>query len=110
MKLPDGEQAVIDPRKIVDYCLSASHDDGQHKARLFASVLGMTIDDADRLLNALRNAAASGDAALGKLDQYGQRYTIDFEMNGPSGKAAIRSAWIIGHAEAVPRLVTCYIL
>lgn len=110
MKLPNGDLAVIDSRKIVDYCLSTNHEDGQHKAHLFASILGLAIEHADQLLNALRNAAVVGDATLGKQDRYGQRYLIDFEFAGPSGTATIRSAWIIGINESVPRLVTCYIL
>ena len=110
MNLPGAQHAIIDRRKIVDYCLSPDHEDGQHKARIFASTLGLTINDADQLIEALRNAANTEDAALGKQDRYGQRYTIDFEFAGPSGRAKIRSAWIIGPDENVPRLVTCYIL
>ena len=110
MKLPSGDLAIIDPRKIYDYCLSPDHEDGQHKSRAFASILGLSTDHADQLLEALRNAAAAEDAALGKHDQYGQRYMIDFEFAGTSGKARIRSAWIIRTNETVPRLVTCYIL
>jgi len=110
MKLPSGEQAIIDPRKVVDYCLNPGHEDGRHKARLFASILGLTLGDADQLLDALREAAATDEATLGKQDQFGQRYLIDFEFVGPVGAARIRSAWIIGPNETVPRLVTCYIL
>ena len=110
MKLPHGEQAIIDRRKIVDYCLSSEHDDGQHKARLFASVTGLTSDGAAQLEEALRLAAATQDAELGKHDVYGQRYVIDFEFQGPAGNATIRSAWIIRSHETLPRLVTCYIL
>jgi hypothetical protein len=110
MKLPNRDQAIIDPRKVIDYCLSPDHEDGQHKARLFASILGVTIGQADELLDALRNAANIGDAVAGKRDEYGQRYLIDFEFTGQSGTATIRSAWIIGPNETVPRLVTCYIL
>jgi hypothetical protein len=110
MDLPSGEQAIIDPRKIVGYCLSVDHEDGCHKAHVFASILGLTTDHADRLLEALKEAAATGDATLGMQDQYGQRYQIDFEFTGPIGKATIRSAWIIRSGENAPRLVTCYIL
>jgi hypothetical protein len=110
MKLPSGDLAIIDPRKIYDYCLSTDHEDGQHKSRLFASILGVSADRADQLVEALRNAAATGDAALGIRDQYVQRYVIDFEFAGPSGNAKIRSAWIIRANETAPRLVTCYIL
>jgi hypothetical protein len=91
MKLPGGEQAIIDPHKISEYCLSPDHEDGQHKARLFASILGLTINHTDQLLAARRDAANTGDAAIGRRDQYGQRYVIDFEFTGPSGTATIRS-------------------
>ena len=110
MKLPNGDLAVVDPRKIVEYCLSPDHEDGQHKSRLFASILGLNIDNADQLIEVLRNTATAGNATLGEHDQYGQRYVIDFEFAGRSGSAKVRSAWIIRQGETVPRLVTCYIL
>ena len=110
MKLPNGDQAIIDPRKVTDYCLSSEHEDGQHKAHLFQVILGLTIADADLLLDALRRAAAEGEAVLGKRDNYGQRYVIDFEFTGPAGTATIRSAWMIRPNETVPRQVTCFIL
>lgn len=110
MKLPNGAQALIDPRKVTDYCLSPDHDDGKHKARLFQDLLGLTLDNAQLLLDALKEAAVNGEAVLGKLDKYGQRYVIDFEFAGPNGKAILRSAWIVRADETFPRLVTCYIL
>lgn len=30
MKLPYGDKAIIDQRKIIDYSLSPDHDDGKH--------------------------------------------------------------------------------
>jgi|SRR4051794_40650979 hypothetical protein len=110
MKLPGGDQAIIDPRKVIDYCLNPDHEDGQHKARLFASILGLTINHADQLLRALRTAAATEKAVMSKQDKYGQRYLVDFEFRGQAATATIRSAWIIRPDETVPRLVTCYIL
>jgi hypothetical protein len=110
MKLPNGDQAIIDQLKVTEYCLSPDHEDGQYKAHVFHSVLGLTLDNADALLAALSQAAVAGEAVLGKADKYGQRYVIDFESTGPAGAATIRSAWIILVNESVPRLVTCYIL
>jgi hypothetical protein len=40
MKLPNGERAVVDIRKLRDYCLSAKHRRGRHKARVFEAALG----------------------------------------------------------------------
>ena len=110
LKLPNGSQAVVDSRKIADYCLSPDHDDGRHKARLFRALVGLNQENADLLVDALREAAASGDAAAGKVDRYGCRYVIDFECTGPDGTAMIRSAWIVRTGEDIPRLVTCHIL
>ena len=110
MKLPNGDKAIIDPRKLTDYSLSAAHDDGKHKARLFQELLGISLDNAQLLLDALKEAARAGEAFVGKQDRYGQRYVLDFEFAGPTGSAMIRSAWIIRTGENEPRLVTCYIL
>ncbi len=41
MKLPNPEQAIIDSQKLSGYCLNRNHPDGQHKARVFQSVLGL---------------------------------------------------------------------
>jgi hypothetical protein len=59
MKLPNGDQAVIDPRKVTDYCLSPDHDEGKHKARVFQELLGVTLDNGQRLLDALKEVAGN---------------------------------------------------
>ena len=38
MRLPNGERAVIDIRKLQEYCLNSQHPRGRNKARVFASV------------------------------------------------------------------------
>jgi len=110
MKLPNGDQAVIDRRKLTDYALNPAHDDGKHKARLFRELLGIRPDNVDLLIEALQVAAAEGNAQVGHPDRYGQRYLLDFDLTGPTGRALIRSVWIVLAGDVVPRLVTCYIL
>lgn len=109
LKLPNGDRAIIDRRKITDYCLSLDHDDGSHKARLFQALVGLNQGNSALLLDALRGAAAAADAAPGKVDEYGHRYIIDFEFEDPRGTAVIRSVWIVKAGEEAPRLVTRYI-
>jgi hypothetical protein len=46
MMLPNAERAIIDPAKLTDYCLSATHPVGRHKAAVFRSALGLTAPDA----------------------------------------------------------------
>ncbi len=50
------------------------------------------------------------NAALGEADDFGQRYSIDFECGNGSRRAVVTSAWIVLKAEDFPRLLTCYVL
>ena len=110
MKLPNGRRAFIDRRKLEDYCLSPTHREGRNKARVFKQAVGLDQTKATVLLQALRSAAMQSNAKRGTVDQYGQRYTIDFELRGPAGLTTIRSAWIVRAGEDAPRLTTCYVL
>jgi hypothetical protein len=40
----------------------------------------------------------------------GQRYVLDFPMNGPGGRAMVRSMWIVLSHENFARLTSCYVL
>jgi hypothetical protein len=110
VKLPNGERAHIDPRKLTAYSLDPEHDEGRHKAHLFESLLGINRQNEELLFDVVEKAAVTGEAAVGKSDKYGQRYVIDFPFTGPVGTATIRSVGIIRSGEDFPRLVTCYIL
>ena len=110
MRLPNGDLAIIDIAKVRDYCLSPSHPRGKHKARVFHTVLHLTIDDAEAFRSALQEAARGGEAAVGSSDSYGTRYIIDFEMQRVGRSAIVRSCWIIRSGEDRPRFVTCFVL
>jgi len=108
MNLPNAERAVVDIRKVRDYCLNPGHDEGKHKARLFTAALGMTRVAAEDLRNALLRAAKTDDARLGRRDEYGQRYILDFVLEWQGRRAMIRSSWIVEHGSDVPKLTSCY--
>lgn len=108
MIIPNSTQAVVDVRKLREYCLNLSHDDGKHKARLFLSILGMTVDDAEVLRQVLLNVVQTHNARLGRQDQFGQRYTLDFEIEWQNRRATLRSGWIIEYGSDIPKLTTCY--
>jgi len=108
MKIPNAERAVVDIRKLRDYCLNPQHDKGKHKARLFISLLGMDSDDAEKLRNTLLETVKTQDAQLGETDAYGQRYTVDFTLNWRGKQARIRSAWIIETGSDIPKLTTAF--
>lgn len=108
MKVPNAEHAIVDIRKLREYCLNSTHEHGKHKARLFVAALGLTDDDAERLRTVLLDAIETHDAQLGRRDTYGQRYVVDFMLVYHGKQAMIRSAWIIEHGSNIPRLTSCY--
>lgn len=110
MKIPNADRAVVDIEKLRDYCLSESHPRGKHKARVFASALGLTMENAMELQESLLYAVMNEEAELGESDGYGQRYILDFSMKHRNNEAMIRSTWIIRRGEETPRLTSCYVL
>jgi hypothetical protein len=108
MIIPNAEQAVVDIRKLRDYCLNPQHDDGKHKARLFVAALGITADDAEALREVLLEQVKVGEAALQRRDAYGQRYALDFMLEWKGRRALVRSGWILEHGSNTPKMTTCY--
>jgi hypothetical protein len=45
-RLPDLAHAILEIRKLADYCLDSSHPRGRHKARVFRQALGADQSDA----------------------------------------------------------------
>lgn len=91
------------------YCLNPEHPRGKHKARVFASALGVTTAHAEMLRSALLEAAASVDVRPTITDQFGERYVLEFQMRGPQGAAVVVSTWIVLRGEEQPRLTTCFV-
>ncbi len=110
MKLPNANRAFVDVGKLRDYSLSAEHEEGKHKARVFADALGLKSDDADWLRQKLLDVAKGEDCRMGRKSEYGQRYVIDFGLTRDGKTVRVRSAWIIRRGEDFPRLVTCYVI
>ncbi len=108
MIIPYAENAIVDRHKLESYCLNLDHDDGKHKARLFRSILGMTADDAEELRQILLQVVKTHEVKLGRLDQFGQRYTLDFTIEWHNRSGILRSGWIIEQGSEIPRLTTCY--
>src|SRR5258706_12478088 len=90
MLLPNREKAIVDIRKLRDYCLSFQSRRGASKARVFRAALGITRDDALFLREKLLEAARANPVRIGDLDKYGQRYTIDFGLRADGGSATVR--------------------
>jgi hypothetical protein len=110
VKLPNADRAVVDVVKLRDYVLSHNHPRGRHKARVFLAALDLTAADAEELRLALLQSASSGDAVQGATDEFGTRYTLDFQMVCSTKCAWIRGIWIVPISDGLPRLTSCYVL
>ena len=108
MLLPNAHRAVVDIRKLRDYCLNPEHDDGKHKARLFSAALGMSATDAEELRLALLAAVKTSPATAGREDAFGSRYRVDFSLEWKGRRAMIRSGWLIEPEMDAPKITTCY--
>jgi hypothetical protein len=101
MKLPNGDRAIVDDRKLQGYCLNAQHPRGRNKARVFASV-GFRQADAEELRTALLAAASKAEARLGSANLYGQRYIVDFDLVRQDRAVKIRSSGSCESARTCP--------
>lgn len=108
--LPNSERAFIHWRKLVEYILAPEHPVGGHKAILFERLLGMTVTDAHILRRILLDLAANAEASRGRVDEFGERYLIDFTLACGGRCATVRAAWIIRPNEDFPRLTSCFIV
>ncbi len=110
MKLPNGDRADLGT-KIQDYVLNPWHWEGRHKARVFESVLGISLVNQDVLRNAILSAAENSDKAESLGDNgHGDIYVLRFPLVTARSEATVLTVWIIRHGEDFPRLITCYIL
>ena len=108
--LPNGDRAIVDIRKLADYCLNPSHPRGRHKARVFRQVAGLQQSDAAWLRDALLEAAPAGEAVAVATDGWGTHWRLDVTIRRHRKSAVVRTIWIVRTGEDLPRLVTCWVL
>ena len=108
-KLPNAARAFIPLEKLTEYTLNPEHPTGRHKAYVFKSVLGLSIEDAPFLYQAIQAILTTHEAEYEGINPYGARYVVDFELTTAAGQAMVRTSWIIRNGEDLPRLTSCYV-
>ena len=109
-RLLHGGEAVLDIRKIADYCLSPSHPRGRHKARVFREALDLQRSDASWLRDVLLETARSSEASQVAADVWGTHWRVDATIGRQGKSAVVRTIWTVRAGERVPRFVTCWVL
>jgi hypothetical protein len=108
--IPNADNAVLDIRKLRDYCLDTHHDLGGHKARVFRSVLSIDRSDADWLREEILRAIANADARQTKQNAYGDHYAAKITVTRQNRTAVINTTWIIRHNEDFPRFTSAWVI
>jgi len=109
-RLPSGDHAILDVRRIEDCCLVPAHPRDRHKERVFRESLGLKRSDSSWLSTQLLEAAHSGEAFQMGTDNWGTQWRIDVSIRRQNKAAVVRTVWIVRTNESMPRFVTCWVL
>jgi hypothetical protein len=105
--LPNYQKAVIPRSKLEGYALNPAHRGGQHKARLFKSILGFEKSDWEKLAKIILDELPYYEAVPSREDQWGKFYSVSLPVVGPNGNTAIvQTIWKIVTGTDYPSFVT----
>ena len=106
----DPASLVIPKGKIIKYCLNKEHVKGGPKAVAFEKYLGYTQEKADEFEAFIRNSIKQSEIKHVHTDKYGSKYeSISYVTTLDGERIQMITAWIIGHGENAPRLITAYL-
>ncbi len=105
--LPNYQKAVIPRSKLEDYALNPASKEGQHKARLFKSILGFERADWQKLEKIILDELPYYEAVLSRKDKWGIFYSVSLLIVGLNGNTAlVQTIWIIETGTDYPKFVT----
>jgi hypothetical protein len=110
--LPHGAQAIGVRDKLQRYALNAEHERGRHKARLFSSILGITLERIDYLEGAIQTGVLAVGVSAARGTPWGISCVVDVPVRGVGAKGGrvvdVRTAWLLRGAGAAPSLTSAY--
>lgn len=108
MKLPNRENAYIQPQKLIGYLLSKTHSVGSSKAKLLRAV-GFNEMNIAMLEQELLAIAQLQEVQNVITSPHGMKYVIEGAIVAPNQSSVqLRTVWIIDNGETIPRFVTAH--
>jgi hypothetical protein len=108
-RLPRADQAVVPREKLGRYLLNTEHEVGQHKARVFASALGIRQRDWEYLREQLQAAVVDTPVSSVRETPWGGLCELVLSVDGLNGQTRrVMTVWLAVGGEP-PRLVTAYV-
>jgi hypothetical protein len=93
----------------VRYSLDPTHERGRHKARVFASALGITATDWRYLHDAILAALPEATVRSTRITPFGIAYEVVVMIDGLNGATMpVVTTWIID-GDAMPRLTSTWV-
>jgi len=109
LRLPNAKDARIPTEKLVRYALDPSHERGRHKARMFASALGITATDWRYLHDQILEALPEAEVRATRITTFGGAYEVVVQIDGLNGAThPVVTTWII-EADRPPRLTSTWV-
>jgi hypothetical protein len=109
VRLPRAREATIPTAKLVSYALDPSHERGRHKARVFASALGITTSDWRYLHDQILEKLPEGEVTSTHITPFGIAYEVILMIDGLNGRTApVITTWMIAN-NATPRLTSTWV-
>lgn len=81
---------------------------GKHKARVFASVLGITAENAEQLQELIKVAAVEGEVVQQNTTSFGQQFKVDWNIPKLE-RWKLRTIWEIKLNSPNPRLISAFL-
>jgi Domain of unknown function (DUF6883) len=107
--LPRADRALVPREKLEGYLLNPQHEIGRHKARVFASALGIRQRDWEYLRDHLLAAAVDAPVRGVRETSWGSLYEVVVAVEGPNAQTRrVMTVWLVTGDEP-PRLVTAYV-
>ena len=106
--LPRLDEAVIPLPKFTRYALDAKK--APDKAKAFELALGYTAENAQALIDNIREHLPEFDAVESGENAFGLLYEVTLELTGPNGKTAnVKTGWILDREKDEMRLTTVFV-
>jgi hypothetical protein len=106
MKIPNHEQAIIEPDKLTEYLLNPNHQRGKSKAHLLMK-LGYSLENWQELEQDIRRDHLNEEITEIQETPYGVRYKIRAILITPTGELLmVKTVWQIDIGQNIPRFIT----
>jgi hypothetical protein len=108
--LPNNQNAIVPPNKLLKYSLDQTHPRGKHKAIVFQRALGFEQSNWELLRDSILAELPYYEAQPTITDAYGKRYKVIMPVTGPNGSTRdIVVTWIVKAGTDYPSLDSTWV-